>query len=222
MPVPIHSILPSPEGRSPRFPNRDGRLSPHPRDGVVYRLEPSCPGERGSVDGCGSVRRDRRRRGPQRSRRCCVPRQDGGEGRGARVASQDRRRCRHVLPVPGAPRRQGHDPLLRDEPHAAVDRPRPASRGLRVPGRAHGGSYAPQPGSGGIRDDEGKSGPVPRDPVPLLEDGCGRLRGLVGLARAQRGIPRSAPDGDAVVSRIAVARRPRRPGALRASAPMGS
>ena len=124
-----------------------------------------------------------------------------------RGASQDRRRGRDrpaLARSPGVPR---HDALVRDEPDAGHDRPRPATRPARVPrapGRSLRRAVPRRPGDDRVRR------PVqePRRVREVLQEGRRRARTLGGVDRRPRRRPRAAPDEHAAADRLQAARRP--------------
>ena len=90
-----------------------------------------------------TLRRDRHRRRPQRHDRGRVPRARRQEGRRARAARDRRRRRRHRGDLPGLPLQRV---LLRGEPAAARDHPRPRAAAARAqdPAAAEHGHAARQ------------------------------------------------------------------------------
>ena len=124
-----------------------------------------------------------------------------------RGASQDRRRGRDrpaLARSSGVPR---HDPVVRDEPDAGHDRPRPATRPARVPrapGRSLRRAVPRRPGDDRVRR------PVqePRRVREVLQEGRRRARTLGGVDRRPRRRPRAAPDEHAAADRLQAARRP--------------
>ena len=161
------------------------------------------------------LRRDHHRRRTQRAHQRCVLRTLGRADGGTGGPRQDRWRGRHQRAVPGPPRHQGHDVLLRHVPHAAHDHPgaQPQTARLRrhtvrsllpgVPRRSR---------DHGVRRRREEELRLDR---PVLEEGRGHAPEVGGVAEGRRRRARPAAAAGAAEARLALHRGPGRQRAVR-------
>ena len=192
--------------RAVRAPRARDRA--HPRNGKPHSQEgKDRHGER--------LRRDHHRRRAQRTHQRGVLRALGRADRGPGGPRQDRRRGRHERAVPGSPRDQGHDVLLRHVPDAAHDHPRAEPEAARL--RRHAvRSVLPgvprRPGDHGLRRRREEELRVDR---AVLEEGRRHAAEVGGVAEGRRRRAGPAAAAGAAEARLARDRRSGRERAVR-------